>query len=35
MDLDKQQKIDKIIDDAHSHMEELFEINENSPDDSV
>jgi len=35
MDLSRQQKIDHIIDDAHMHMKEIFEINENSSDDRV
>jgi len=35
MDLDTQQRIDKIIIDAHIHMQEIFDINEHSPDDRI
>ena len=35
IDLDTRMKIDNIIDDAYSHMEEIFGINENSPADKI
>lgn len=35
MDLSRNQKIDSIVDDAYRRMKELFDINENSPDDRV
>ena len=35
IDLDTRMKIDKNIDDAYSHMKEIFQINENSPPDKI